>query len=375
MMASRCRPGIAREEGLPGYGRVDLDQRRLQCLQCFHSLASRAGRAGSDMARETIVKRVYCKRAAFMQNDKTTLQSKMTAALSKLKTVGKRKQISGDDDRYVRMIIYHRAYGDMLFCILASYERGTHQLTVSDDDDAEMLTVAQVAPPKGADNKRQEFLEGTCYLGVSKNHVLLVGSRALGARPAEHYLNWLLEQAEVLGQNNRLGLSDQISQATRERIQASHVREIVIGTPLIEAPSIGDGAAPVGVGGALKAFEYGGLGLDILRQVLGAEKVDRMKLADAIDGNIEVTLKVRYKRSTTEKAHKVLDNIALAARNLEAEDVKLTLAGGGTVTGNELKLSAPLSVEARDGIPNPDALFEKMRDWLLAQIENQIIEP
>lgn len=328
------------------------------------------------MARETIVKRVYCKRAAFMQNDKTTLQSKMTAALSKLKTVGKRKQISGDDDRYVRMIIYHRAYGDMLFCILASYERGTHQLTVSDDDDAEMLTVAQVAPPKGADNKRQEFLEGTCYLGVSKNHVLLVGSRALGARPAEHYLNWLLEQAEVLGQNNRLGLSDQISQATRERIQASHVREVVIGTPLIEAAlSAGDGAAPVVAGRALKAFEYGGLGLDILRQVLGADKIDRMKLADAIDGNIEVTLKVRYKRNTTEKAHKVLDNIALAARNLEAEDVKLTLAGGGTVTGNELKLSAPLSVEARDGIPNPDALFEKMRDWLVAQIENQIIEP
>lgn len=327
------------------------------------------------MARETIVKRVYCKRAAFMQNDKATLQAKMTAALLKLKTVGKRKQISGDDDRYVRMIIYHRAYGDMLFCILASYERGTHQLTVSDDDDAEMLTVAQVAPPKGADNKRQEFLEGTCYLGISKNHVLLVGSRALGARPAEHYLNWLLEQAEVLGQNNRLGLSDQISQATRERIQASHVREVVIGTPFIEAPSTGDGAAPGGVGSALKAFEYGGLGLDILRQVLGAEKIDRMKLADAIDGNIEVTLKVRYKRSTTEKAHKVLDNIALAARNLDAEDVKLTLAGGGTVTGNELKLSAPLSVEARDGIPNPDALFEKMRDWLLAQIENQIIEP
>jgi hypothetical protein len=53
------------------------------------------------MARETIVKRVYCKRAAFMQNDKATLQAKMTAALLKLKTVGKRKQISGDDDRYV----------------------------------------------------------------------------------------------------------------------------------------------------------------------------------------------------------------------------------------------------------------------------------
>jgi hypothetical protein len=327
------------------------------------------------MARETIVKRVYCKRATFMQKDKATLQSKLTAAMAKLKTVGKRKQISGDDDRYVRMIIYHRAYADMLFCILASYERGTHQLTVSDDDDAEMLTVAQVAPPKGADNKRQEFLEGTCYLGVSKNHVLLVGSRALGARPAEHYLNWLLEQAEVLGENNRLGLSDQITQATRERIQASHVKEVEIGTPFIEATGSSATVVPGGSPGSLKAFEYGGLGLEILRKVLGEDKVNRMKLADAVDGNIEVTLKVRYKRTTTAKAHKVLDNIALAARNLEGEDVKLTLDGGGTVSGDELKLSAPLRVEARDGIPDPDALFEKMREWLLAQLENQIIEP
>ncbi|WP_332750817.1 hypothetical protein [Hydrogenophaga sp.] len=322
-----------------------------------------------------IVKRLYCKRAAFMQHDKTTFQNKLAAALLKLKTVGKRKQVSGEDERYVRAIIYHRTYGDMLFCILASYERGTHQLTVSDDDDAEMLSVAQVAPPKGADNKRQEFLEGTCYLGVSKNHVLLVGSRSLGSRPTEHYLNWLLEQAGVLGSSNRLGLSDEVAQATRERILASHVKELEIGTPFFDAQTEEGAAAPIKVGATQKAFEYSGLGIDLLRQVLGANKVDHMRLADAIDGNIEVTLKVKYKRKTTEKAHKVLDNIALAMRNLEGEDVKLTLAGGGTVSGNELKLSAGLSVEARDGIPNPDALFEKMRAWLLAQIENRIIEP
>jgi hypothetical protein len=98
-------------------------------------------------------------------------------------------------------------------------------------------------------------------------------------------------------------------------------------------------------------------------------------LSDAVDGNIEVSLKIRYKRTTTEKAHKVLDNIALAVRNLDEDDVKLTLAGGGTVKGDELKLSAPISIQARDGIPNPDELFEKMREWLLQQIENQIIEP
>lgn len=326
------------------------------------------------MARETITKRVYCKRATFMHSkDKASLQTKLGEALSKLKKVGARKETLGDSGRYVRAVIYHRSYANMLFGILASYERGTHQLTVADDDDAEMLTVEQVAPPKNDENKRQEFLEGVCYFGLSKNHVLLVPSRALGAKPMEHHANWLLEKTGLLGTGNRMALSDQIAQATRERIKASHVKEVEIGTPLIEGQPIDVPADPKGR--RLAAFEYGGLGIDILRQVLGNDKVDSMRLADAIDGNIEVTLKIRYKRATTEKGHKVLDNIGLAVRNLDEDEVKLTLAGGGTVKGRDLKLSAPISVEARDGIPNPDELFQKMREWLIQQMDNQIIEP
>jgi hypothetical protein len=325
------------------------------------------------MARETITKRVYCKKAVFLNpKDKPSLQAKLSEALTKLKKVGARKETLGEDDRYVRAVLYHRSYAGMLFGVLASYERGTHQLTVADDDDAEMLTVAQVAPPKNDDNKRQEFLEGVCYFGVSKNHFVLVPSRALGAKPTEHHVNWLLEHADMLGLENRVGLSDQIAQATRAKIRASHVKEVEIGAPLLEAHEVN--TKPGTPGTSVANFEYGGLGMDILRQVLG-DKLDKMRLSDAADGNIEVTLKIRYKRTLTEKAHNVLDNIALAMRNLDEDEVKLSLAGGGSVKGSELKLSAPITVGARDGIPNPDELFEKMREWLLQQIENQIIEP
>lgn len=326
------------------------------------------------MARTSVTKRVYCKEAVFLDSkDNPLLQAKLSEALSKLKKVGARKETLGDDEHYVRAVIYHRSYAGMLFGVLASYERGTHQLTVADDDDAEMLTVEQVAPPKNDNNKRQEFLEGVCYFGIAKNHVVLVPSRALGAKPMEHHVNWILEQAGLLGNNIRVGLSDQIAQATRERIRASHVKEVQIGAPLIDMQGVE--AQPEIKGHRVTALEYGGLGMDILRQVLGADKVNSMRLADAVDGNIEVTLKIRYKRATTEKAHKLLDNIALAVRNLDEDEVKLTLAGGGTVKGSELKLSAPISIQARDGIPNPDELFEKMREWLIQQIENQIIEP
>lgn len=326
------------------------------------------------MARTSVTKHVYCKKAVFLDSrDKPSLQAKLSEALSKLKKVGTRKETLGNDERNVRAVIYHRSYANMLFGVLASYERGTHQLTVADDDDAEMLSVAQVAPPKNDNNKRQEFLEGVCYFGVAKNHVVLVPSRALGAKPLEHHVNWILERTGLLGNNIRVGLSDEIAQVTRERIRASHVKEVEIGAPLIDTEVAKQ--QPAIPGQSVTAIQYVGLGMDMLRQILGADKVNNMRLADAVDGNIEVTLKIRYKRATTEKAHKFLDNIALAVRNLDEDEVKLKLAGGGTIKGSELKLSAPISIQAQDGIPNPDELFEKMREWLIQQIENQIIEP
>lgn len=327
---------------------------------------------------EHITKRIYCKKAIFLdQADKPLLQAKLSECLLALKTVGARKEVQGEDGRYVRALIYHRSYAGMVFGVLASYEIGTHQLAVVDDDEAEMLTVAQVAPAISEDNKRQEFLEGVCYFGVFRNHMVLVPSRALGVKPAEQYLNWLLQNAGKLAPENRLGLADQISQATKEKIRASHVKQVEIGTPLLPAnpsPLFPEKTSPETGSDHVTAMEYSGLGIDILRQVLGS-KMDGLQLSDAIDGNIEVTLKVRYKRTTTDKAHKVMDNIALAVRNLDEDEVKLTLAGGGTVQGNDLKLSAPISVQARDGIPDPDQLFEKMRTWLMQQIEHRIIEP
>ena len=327
------------------------------------------------MASQKITKRAYCKNAVFLQSgDKQTLQSKMTEALSKMRTVGQRKEEQGDEHNYVRTIIYHRVVADMLFGIVASFERGTHQLTVAEDDDAEVLTVEQVAAQMTDQDKRREFLEGTCYFGISKNHLVLVSSRALGAKAVEQHFNWLLQKAGLLGDEktpNRVALSDQVTQVTRERIEAAHVKEVQIGAPLFQPQETSSGVP----GNEVKAMVYSGLGMDILRQVVGADFLETLHLSDAVDGNIEVSLRVRYKRTTNTKAQKVLDNIALAMRNLDEDEVKLTLNGGGTVKGHDLKLSTALNVEGWDGVPNPDALFELMREWLVDLFDNHIIEP
>jgi hypothetical protein len=94
------------------------------------------------MAREVVTKRVYLKHAVFLdKKDAPTIQEKMELALKKLHRMGDRKEVLGEDNRHVRSIIYHRIHANMLFGIFASYERGTQQMIVAEDDDAETLTI------------------------------------------------------------------------------------------------------------------------------------------------------------------------------------------------------------------------------------------
>ncbi|MBB1635013.1 hypothetical protein [Cupriavidus sp. UME77] len=275
------------------------------------------------VGQSTVAKRLYAKRGEFLQKPaKKSAQRAVADALQALSKIGDRKEKSGENGDYVRAVIYHRAYTDMHFGIFASYEKGTHQLVVAEDDSAEMLTVEQVAPPDSADKtKRNEFLEGICYFGLFKNHILVVQSSALRVKQLEAHLNWLLQRGQAISNNDNLILGDQVSKATRDKIRKAHVKELEFGTPLVNVTEVTDPQVTQQAGVRTSVMEYAGLGIDILRQAIGAERLDKLHLADAIDGNLEVTIRVRYKRKTTERGHKLLDNIAIAARHMDEDDV------------------------------------------------------
>lgn len=325
------------------------------------------------MAQQKISKSVYSKSAVFLNKTHLTLQVAISQALDKAKKVGLRKETLPDNENYIRAIIYHRPYAGMHFGIFASYEKGTNQLTVKEDDDAELLKVEHVAPPLSEDKKRQEFLEGLCYFCIYKNHIVLAPSRALGIKQAELHFNWLLTQTKVIDTENRVAFSDQIAQATKEKIIKSHVKQVEIGAPLIDQVEATEETSSTGL--MNKAIEYKGVGIDILQKLLGEDKFSKLNLSEALDGNIEVSLRIRYNRTTTKNGHKFLDNIALSLRNIDEDEVKLELVGGGRIEGKDLKLSTILRVNGRDGIPIADELFEHMRQWLDQQITNKIITP
>lgn len=316
-------------------------------------------------------KKLWCKKAVF-QNQGSDLQLLLTAALAQFKKAGQRKElIFGTNE--ARLISYFREEKGALYGIMLSYEKGRNQLILPEDDEAETLSVEQVAPPVAEDGKRREFLDGVLYFLVHRNHVLTIQSSALRSAQFEQHLAWLLEKAGDF-KGNALALADQISSATREKICKSHAKEIWIEAPLVSAQPDTSGM-PVSASQQGGTFELSGVGMTWLKSVLPKGMSQHLKFEDALDANLECTLRVRYKRSSTDKGHALLDNLALALRHVDDADTVIELAGGGTVKGEDIKLTKDLSIQTLNGIVNPDDAFAKMHAWLADSIRDNLIDP
>lgn len=322
-----------------------------------------------------VTKRVFYKHAQFLDSrGKPELQKIVTAALGKLAKVGQRKQTLGEDGSNVRAVINFRTKESMLFGTIASYEKDAATLTLAEDDDAATLTVQQVAAGLTEDKKRRQFLEGICHFALYRNHIVVLHSVALGSRPFEDHLNWLMHHSKALEDSNRAGFADTIGRPTKEKLKAKHVKSVNVGAPLIPPGAI-QVEEKQGERTKVALLDVGGRAIDTIKAFFGEELPKNLNLADAINGNIEVSLQLKYKYKTTEKAQRLLDSIALAGRHIDGEDIQVELQGGGRLTGNDLKLSAPLRVDTYDGVVDPDDLFPKMAAWLRQQLEASIIEP
>lgn len=327
------------------------------------------------MKEETRNKTLQYRRATFLQG-KSELQSALTKALNKFKNVGQRMEELGADDQTHRFINQNRSQMGMLFGSLMVYAEGTNKPLVTIETDKPELDIEQIAPPS-KDGKHREFLDSILYFGIMGNHVLLVQSSALTSRHMEAYLFWLLGKSGVLPKDDGVSLNDYTPQATRKKIEKAHVRKVSIGTPL-EAEPVIDKDSPVKTVEKVKRIHYKptGLGFRFLREALGPEWLDKLKLDGALDDSrLQVSLEISYSYTTTEKSQKLLDDIANSLRHIDQDDIRITLKNKSVIHGKELKLSSPISVRVCGGVIDESDLYPKMHAWLLENLEQGIIDP
>lgn len=314
------------------------------------------------------------------------LVSALAAPASTAKAAARREPVT-EDGSVVRLINRTKVYAGMFFGQFVIFERGRGQpLIETEDDGAEAYPIATITTDAiGEQEQRQrqrEFIESVLYFGAFDNHLLVVQSQALKARDLEAHLSWLLQtRTDKLDRGTALILQDKPPESTIEKVRASSVKSIVIGSPVttcvVQEPAETrpqPGEARETQSAAVR-FMPVGAGADLLRAVMGENWFERINLTDALDeANIRVRLEVTYLKRTTTEGQRVLDTLAASMRHVDDSDVEVVLARGGSIKGDELRLRGTVSVKAINGAVDEDDLYHQMHDWLVTMVAREEID-
>lgn len=340
------------------------------------------------MAKKTTVsKATSYRRCTINPKQGQTLQQLVSAALVNLTKVDARLEPLDSEAKEFRVIGKHKVVNGFLCGYLSTFTRGRSQPTITDEPTATALSLGAAPPPnpvKGA--KQQQYIPGVVYFAIFGNHVAVIQNTTMRSVTLESHLNWLLKsKTSTLLPTTQFALSDQAQKATVERIKKSHVKNIALGQPLMAdfVPTV-DTTGPIG-GQTSKSpkkdhkFKPQGPMVELIKQFFETEDFEKLGLDKVFDGNLEVWIEIRYpkrRRSNPEDAIKLMDNLGLALRDIEGDQVKLQLANGHTVSGHDLKVSGTIeTLVLANGLPDEDQAWEKMTEWLGSQIKNGVVDP
>jgi len=341
------------------------------------------------MAGESKQKAVHYKRAV-VSNSYSTLQTLLEDAVGvggAFEKVEHRQEylVPGDDSGGARFINKSTNYKTLFFGQLISFEKGRSQALLTMNGDVafyniKSITSSQIALSREQDEEnedqaedaKKEFVDSFLYFGVYGNHLVMMQSSSLRSKDLEAHLNWLLKSAGVLDSSSEIILQDKPTEEAFRQLQNSPVKSIKIGAPVkgsaVENESRESSLVEINQVRKIK-FMPEGKGGDVIAAAVGENWVERLDLKDALDeANLQVQIEITYLRKTTKRGQQVIDSIATSLRHMDDEDFQIELKGGGTLVGNDLRLSGKLSVKYHNGLVDEDDLYLKMHQWLNSKI-------
>lgn len=336
------------------------------------------------MSSEKRKRTLHYKHAKLSQTSKT-LQNLLEEHLDNDKSqyfkVKNRQNFLTEDRKAVRFINSHNKYGGtLLLCQLVQFESGLSQLTIEVDDDAGAYPLNALNPKdikKKNANTRAEFLDSVLYFGVLDNHVIVVSSQRLQSKELEAHLNWFLMNL-TKSLSTMVILSDQPTREAVSKFEKSHAKSVSLGSDVIYQPQVEDPEDK-----EIKLEEKTvseATSVSWHPRTLGAKIVDLLKQAgdipdvdfdDALDdSNLRMKIELSFNRKTTKKGQQTIDSVANSLRHFDKEDVKITLANGGVLQGDKLKLTKGISLEFINGQINESDLYQAMISWLNEKVNS-----
>jgi len=348
------------------------------------------------MSKQNRQKAIHYKRAA-IANCNADLQSILESIISADGTAPKvgmrREQISPSDSTSgYRLINRSSTYQTILFGQLILFEQGKSQalMTISDDVnfyDINAITSQQIKldadeniSNEEKDKIKREFIDSILYFGVLQNHIIVIQSSSLRAKDLEIHLNWLIHSlGNSFSDDSVLILKDKPTEETIQKLENNPVRKINLGSVPVKSKTDSDSIQiiqtqiPSSTTSVQKVrkmkFMPTGKGGNILKAAFGEQWFNDLRLEDSLDeSNLQVNLEITYFRKTNKDGQLLMDTLATSLRNMDEDDIEISLQGGGTIKGGELKLSGSINVQYNNGLMDENHLYLQMHKWLHSKI-------
>ncbi|WP_238085260.1 hypothetical protein [Pseudescherichia vulneris] len=348
------------------------------------------------MSKQSRQKAIHYK-VATMANCNSDLQTILESIVGKDGTAEKvgqrREQVSpSNSDSGLRLINRSNTFKTILFGQMILFEQGRSQALMTISDDASFYDINAITSEQiklEADNSvseeekqkiKREFIDSILYFGVLKNHVMIVQSSSLRSKDLEIHLNWLIHSfGNAFADDSILILKDKPSEETIKRLEKTPVSKINLGSVPIKAQDSNGNVEIVPTVNPTKQdavqkvkkmkFMPKGKGGDILKAAFGQDWFRDLRLEDTLDeANLQVNLEISYFRNTTKDGQLFMDTLATSLRHTDQEDIEISLKGGGTIKGADIKLSGSVSIQYNNGLIDENHLYLQMHKWLHAKI-------
>lgn len=311
------------------------------------------------------------KRADYIVPGAVKLQELLTKAISQTGGDEKREQVNELEG--TRLVLTGvNTTNSMLVGKLMLYTPGqaTKYLELDKVTGNYKLDALEMPGRTGAGETR-EFVESLLYVSVFEDHVLFIGSHALRSIHLERHLNWLLHTSGQLPTDNYVVLADQRSESAMNKLKKHPVKSIVIAGDIDfdvveQVPTKRRTATSETVPGHRILKPIGAMA-DAVTSMLGPV-FGNASLKTSFKQNETIGLKVELQyrnRNKTREGYELMDALAVAGRHFGEGECTVKLEGGGTLKGEDIRVSDQISVSVLgDGRLEEPGVWQGMHAWL-----------
>lgn len=325
-----------------------------------------------DVTRMSQKKRTLLyKRAEYLLPGALKLQDLLSAAIAQMGGDEHREQINALEGTRI-VLAGVSATNGMLVGKLMLYSPGQAAKFLELDKKSGNYKLDSLAMPAGATKAaRREFVGSLLYLAVLENHVMFVGSHALRSSHLEQHLNWLLHTSGQLPTENYVWLGDQRSQMAMAKVKKNPVKSIAISGPIDfdvveQVPTKRKTNTSDTIPGH-RILRPAGAMADAVSAMLGPVFGNAsLKTSFKQSEHIGLKLELQYRnRNRTKEGYELMDALAHAGRHFDEGECVVKLEGGGTLKGDDIRVSDQLPVVVlNDGRLEEPAIWQTIHGWL-----------